>query len=108
MLDLVGTLIGSVVSGFNQGRHERDLEDAMVELARTPRSLDQPVYRAYEFEQMTVRARKEATIPVALFDRASGQRLARRAAAERAARVRPSSTGSIRATGTTRNAARRA
>lgn len=73
MLDLVGTLVGSLVSGFSEGQDERELEEAMVELTSTPRSLDRPVYRAYELEQMTVRARKEATIPIALLDRASGR-----------------------------------
>ena len=73
MLDLFGALIGGVVSGFSQGRHERELEDAMVDLTSTPRSRDRPVYRAYEFEQATVLAGKEATIPIALLDRVSGQ-----------------------------------
>lgn len=73
MLDLIGTLINGVVSGFNRGRGEREVEEAMLELTNTPRSLDRPVYRAYEFEQMTVRAGKEATIPIALLDRTSGR-----------------------------------
>ena len=73
MLDLVGALVGGVVSGFSQGREERELEEAMVELTSTPRSRDRPLYRAYEFEQTTVLAGKEATIPLALLDRVSGQ-----------------------------------
>jgi hypothetical protein len=72
MLDLLGTLVGGVVSGFSQGRHERELEEAMLELTSTPRSHDRPIYRAYEFEQTTVLAGKEATIPIALLDRLSG------------------------------------
>lgn len=73
MLDLFGTLIGSVVSGFSQGKGERELEEALLELTSTPRSRDRPVYRAYEFEQATVLAGKEATIPIALLERPSGQ-----------------------------------
>jgi hypothetical protein len=73
MLDLVGLLIGGVVSGFSQGSHERELDEALSELAATPRSRDRPLYRAYEFERITIRAAKEATIPVALLDRATGR-----------------------------------
>ena len=45
----------------------------MHELTSTPRSRDRPIYRAYEFEQTTVLAGKEATIPIALLDRVSGR-----------------------------------
>jgi hypothetical protein len=45
----------------------------MLELTSTPRSRDRPLYRAYEFEQTTVLAGKEAIIPLALLDRGSGQ-----------------------------------
>ncbi len=71
MLDLVGLMIDGLVSGFTQGRGEGDVEEAMEALIATPRTLDHPQYRAYEFEQMAVLAGKEATIPIALLDRAS-------------------------------------
>ena len=45
MLDLVGLLIGGLVSGFSKGIGERDLDEAMTELAATPRSRDRPLYR---------------------------------------------------------------
>jgi hypothetical protein len=71
LLDLMGLLVGGVISGFNQGSHERDVDDAMTALAATPRSVEQPVYQPYEFERQTIVAGKEATIPVALVDRAN-------------------------------------
>ena len=73
MLDLVGLLVGGVFSGFSQGAHERELDEAMTELVSTPRSRDRPLYRPYEFERITMMAGKEATVPVALLDRASGR-----------------------------------
>jgi hypothetical protein len=73
MLDLVGLLVGGVFSGFSQGAHERELDEAMTELASTPRSRDRALYRPYEFERITMIAGKEATIPVALLDRASSR-----------------------------------
>jgi hypothetical protein len=73
MLDLVGLLIGGVFSGFSQGANERELDQAVTELASTSRSRDRPLYRAYEFERITMVAGKEATVPVALLDRASGR-----------------------------------
>ncbi len=71
LLDLFGLLVGGVISGFSQGSREREVDDAMSELATTPRSLEQPVYRAYQFERQTLVAGKDATIPVALVDRAN-------------------------------------
>ena len=73
MLDLFGLLIGGVFSGFSQGAGERELDEAITELASTPRSRDRALYRPYEFERITMLAGKEATIPVALLDRASGR-----------------------------------
>ncbi|MCE3249454.1 MAG: hypothetical protein K0R41_3279 [Geminicoccaceae bacterium] len=90
MLDVFGLLIGGVLSGFSQGSSERALDEALSELAATPRSRDRALYRPYEFEQTTVVAGKEATIPVA-----SGAR-------SRSSRVW------TRAIGTTRSTARRA
>ena len=73
MLDLFGLLVGGVVSGFSHGAGERELDDAITKLASTPRSRDRALYRPYEFERITVIAGKEATIPVALLDRANGR-----------------------------------
>jgi hypothetical protein len=69
LLDLVGTLIGGVVSGFSRAGREDELNTAMAELAATPRSRDRPVYQPYHFEQIAISASKEATIPIALHDR---------------------------------------
>jgi hypothetical protein len=71
LLDMVGLLVGGVISGFSQGSRERDVDQAMSALAATPRSVEQPVYRPYKFERETVLAGREATIPVALVDRAN-------------------------------------
>jgi hypothetical protein len=73
MLDLFGTMIDGFISGFREGSGERKVDEAMSELIATPRSRDRPTYRAYQFERMTVLAGKEATIPIALLDRASGR-----------------------------------
>ena len=68
MLDLVGLLVGGVISTFSHLDGDDDLDEALTALKDTPRSRDRPVYQAYEFERSTVRAGKEATIPIALRD----------------------------------------
>jgi hypothetical protein len=67
LLDLVGLLAGGVIATFGHVTDD-DVDEALAELKETPRSRDRPVYRAYEFQRSTVRAGKEATIPVALRD----------------------------------------
>lgn len=67
MLDLVGLVVGGVISAFGD-LGDQDLDEALAELKETPRSRDRPVYRAYQFERSTVRAGKEAIIPIALQD----------------------------------------
>jgi S1-C subfamily serine protease len=67
MLDLVGLVVGGVISAFGDLGDE-DLDEALADLKETPRSRDRPVYRAYQFERSTVRAGKEAIIPIALQD----------------------------------------
>jgi hypothetical protein len=68
LLDLIGMLVGGVIATFDQFDSDGDLDEKLAALKETPRSQDRPVYRAYEFERSTVRAGKEATIPVALRD----------------------------------------
>lgn len=68
MLDLVGLVVGGVIAAFDQVGSDDSLEDALAALKETPRSREQPVYRAYAFERSTVRAGKEATIAIALRD----------------------------------------
>lgn len=68
MLDLVGLVVGGVIGAFGQIGDNAEVDDALAELKETPRSRDRPIYRAYEFERSTVRAGKEAIIPVALQD----------------------------------------
>jgi hypothetical protein len=72
MLDLVGILVGGVITAFGHVGDD-DLDDALAELKETPRSRDRPIYRAYEFERSTVRAGKEAVIPIALRDLRRGR-----------------------------------
>jgi hypothetical protein len=72
MLDLVGIVVGGVITAFGD-IGEDDLDDALAELKETPRSRDRPVYRAYEFERSTVRAGKEAVIPIGLRDLRRGR-----------------------------------
>lgn len=73
MLDLIGLMVGGLISGFTQGQGRTELDEALSELARTPRSRDRPVYRPYQFEQIVLEAGKDATIPVALIDRQHGR-----------------------------------
>jgi Trypsin-like peptidase domain len=68
MLDLIGMLVGGVIATFDQFGSDSDLDKKLTALKETPRSRDRPVYEAYEFERSTVRAGKEATIPIALRD----------------------------------------
>jgi hypothetical protein len=72
MLDLVGIVVGGVSTAFGDIGQD-GLDDALAELKETPRSRDRPVYRAYEFERSTVRAGKEAVIPIGLSDLRSGR-----------------------------------
>jgi hypothetical protein len=67
LLDLIGLLAGGVIATFGHVTDD-DVGEALAELKETPRSRERPVYRAYEFQRSTVRAGKEATIPVALRD----------------------------------------
>ncbi len=73
LLDLFGMLVGGVISGFSQGSHERELDEATTALAAIPRSIDRPLYEPYQFERQVVLAGKEATIPVALVDQSHGR-----------------------------------
>jgi hypothetical protein len=73
MLDLVGLLVGGVIATFSHFGSGADTNEALAALKETPRSRDRPVYSAYEFERSTVRAGKEATIPIALRDLRRGQ-----------------------------------
>jgi hypothetical protein len=68
LLDLVGLLVGGVISTFSHLDSDGDLVEAMAAVKETPRSREHPVYRAYEFERSMVRAGKEAIVPVALRD----------------------------------------
>jgi hypothetical protein len=73
MLDLVGLLVGGVIATFSHLGSGADTNEALAALKETPRSRDRPVYSAYEFERSTVRAGKEATVPIALRDLRRGQ-----------------------------------
>ncbi len=70
MLDLIGILVGGVLSGFSDYGEEQELEDAMAELVRTPRTLERPTYRPYGFERTVVHAARRAVVPAVLRDRA--------------------------------------
>ena len=73
MLDIVGLLVGSVLSGFKDRSDQAVLNDAMAELVSTPRTLHEPVYRPYSFERTLIRGRKSAIIPVTLIDTRSSR-----------------------------------
>jgi hypothetical protein len=73
LLDMFGLLVGGAISGFSRGSQEREVEQATTALANTPRLIEQPIYRPYQYERRTILAGKQATIPVALVDRANGR-----------------------------------
>jgi S1-C subfamily serine protease len=73
MLDLIGIMVGGVLSGFGQIGDHQDVDAALAELANTPRSTERPVHRPYEFERTVLRGWREASFPVELVDRQRGQ-----------------------------------
>ena len=68
MIDLVGTVVESLIQGFKEQGGEQELDDALAQLAATPRSIGHPVYKPYSFTRTIVHARKTAAIPVTLRD----------------------------------------
>lgn len=69
LVDLVGTVLGGALTGLGQWGAGDQLEEALDTLMATPRSIEHPIYKSYEFERARVRASREATIPVTLTDR---------------------------------------
>ncbi len=69
LIDLVGTLIGGAITGVGQWSQGDQVEEAIDALMATPRSIEQPIYRAYQFERARIRASREAVIPVIMTDR---------------------------------------
>ncbi|MEM8952389.1 MAG: hypothetical protein AAGA21_13290 [Pseudomonadota bacterium] len=68
LIDLVGTLLGSALTGLGQWGSGDQLEEALNTLAATPPSIDHPVYKSYHFERARVRASREAILPIILTD----------------------------------------
>jgi hypothetical protein len=73
LADLVGLLVGSLASGFGEASSERELNEILMELAKTPRKINEPVYHSYHFERQVIDAVKSADIPVELVDRRRGE-----------------------------------
>lgn len=73
MLDLVGLLMGGVLGAFEARNDHAELDEALSELASTPRTHEHPVLRPYHFERTVVRARRSAVVPVSLTDRRRGR-----------------------------------
>ena len=73
MLDLIGVVVGGVLSGFGQIGDQQEVDAALAELTKTPRSTERPVYRPYEFERTVLRGWREASFPVKLVDRQHGR-----------------------------------
>lgn len=73
LADLVGLLVGSLVSGFGEASSERVLDDVLVELAKTPSKINEPVYHTYHFERQVIDAVKRADVPVEFVDRRRGE-----------------------------------
>lgn len=72
LADLVGLLVGSLATGFGEASSERELNEVLMELAKTPRKIDEPVYHTYHFERQVIDAVKQAEIPVEMVDRRGG------------------------------------
>ncbi len=69
LIDLVGTLVGGALTGIGQWGEGDQVEEAIDALMATPRSVEHPVYRSYHFERKTIRASREAIVPMTLTDR---------------------------------------
>lgn len=74
LIDLVGTLIGGAITGVSQWGEVDPVEEAIDALMATPRSIEQPVYKPYDFERTRIRVNREAVIPVVLTDRSKARR----------------------------------
>ena len=73
LIDLVGTLVGGAITGVGQWGAGDGVEEAIDALMATPRTIEQPVYRPYQFERTRIRASREATMPVMMTDRQLGE-----------------------------------
>ena len=73
MLDLVGTVVGGVISGIGAAVKRSDVRAAETALAATPAFIEDPILRAYRFELVELEAERRLAVPIALYDRALGQ-----------------------------------
>ncbi len=69
LIDLIGMVVGGAITGIAQWGEGDPVEEAIENLMATPRSIEQPTYRPYQFERMRFRASREAVMPVIMTDR---------------------------------------
>ena len=69
LLDLIGLVVGGAITGITKWGEGDQVEEAIENLMATPRSIEQPTYRPYQFERTRYRASREAILPVIMTDR---------------------------------------
>lgn len=69
LIDLIGMVVGGALTGITQWGEGDPVEEAIENLMATPRSLEQPTYRPYQFERTRFKASREAIMPVIMTDR---------------------------------------
>jgi serine protease Do len=58
-----------LISGMARGSARGDLQKAMQNLASTPRTIDEPIYKKYAFKKAAIQARKMMTVHYYVIDR---------------------------------------
>ncbi|MEZ5865059.1 MAG: hypothetical protein R3D25_13710 [Geminicoccaceae bacterium] len=76
LLDLLGTVAGGVIGGLGRIGAEREINDLETALAATPAYLEQPTEATYRYDLVELEAERRSSLPIALFDRASGTTIA--------------------------------
>ena len=69
LIDLIGLVVGGAITGITQWGEGDPVEEAIENLMATPRSIEKPTYRSYQFEKTRFRASREAIMPVVMTDR---------------------------------------
>ena len=75
LLDLIGTVAGSVIGGIGAAAKRGDIRAAETALGDTPAFLEDPILTPYRYELIELEAERRLAVPVALYDRSLGATL---------------------------------